>query len=260
MKKNIALIALISTAIAAPPATAFQSVFDNAKNLRVLKTLSAAELRETMRGFSFALGVRCTHCHVRETPEGSERPVMIFDRDDKENKLIARKMLTMVADINAKITGLGRGENHIYQPVTCTTCHRGQNKPILIQTVLDAALKKGGAEEAISQYIELKERYYGGHTYDFTPFTFAEYAQTIASGGDLENGAILAAYNTKSHPNEAYGQQILGQINLAREDYIGAIAAFEAANKIRPTRFIQGLLKKAQDAEAAAKNKKPGDD
>lgn len=252
MKKNLALIALVSTATLAHPATAFQSVFDNAKNLKVLKTLSAAELRETMRGFSFALGVRCTHCHVRETPEGSERPVMIFDRDDKENKLIARKMLTMIADINAKIAGLGRGENHTYQQVTCTTCHRGQNKPTLIQTVLDGALAKGGAEEAISQYSALKERYYGGHTYDFTPFTFAEYAQAVASGGDLESGAKLATYNAQNHPNEAYGQQVLGQINMAQENYTGAITAFEAANKIRPNRFIQGLLKKAQDAEAAA--------
>jgi len=256
MKKNIPLALLLSAAIIGSPAFAFQSVFETTKNLKVLpKDISAAELRETMRGFAFALGVRCTHCHVRETQEGSERPVMVFDRDDKENKLIARKMLTMVAEINANVSTLGRGENHIYQRVTCTTCHRGQNKPILIQTVLDSALTKGGAEEAIKQYSELKERHYGGHTYDFTPFTFAEYALAIASDGDLENGAKLAAYNAQNHPNEAYGQQILGQINMAQKNFEAAIAAFTAANKISPNGFVQGLLKKAQDA-AAAENEK----
>ena len=133
------------------------SPFDNPKNLKVLsKDITSSELRETMRGFAFSLGVRCTHCHVSETPEGADRPQMFFDRDDKENKRIAREMLRLVEEINSKVENLERGETHDYQTVTCTTCHRGQNKPILIQTVLDNARDEGGISEAIKHYNALK--------------------------------------------------------------------------------------------------------
>ncbi len=231
-----------------PNVYAFQSFFDKPKNLKVLpKDISAADLRETMRGFAFALGARCTDCHVSEKPEGATKPIMIFDRDDKENKKIAREMLKLVADINARVTDLGRGDDHVYQKVTCTTCHRGQKKPVLIQTVLDKAIIEGGADEAIKQYGELKERYYGGHTYDFTPFTLAEYAQTVAKSGDLETGVKLAQFNVDNYPDTAYGQQILGQINMELKNYQAAAKAFEAANKIWPNDFTQGLLKQAQD-------------
>jgi photosynthetic reaction center cytochrome c subunit len=65
-----------------------------------------------MHGFSHSLGVQCTFCHV----EGA------FDKDDKHEKKIARKMILMATEINTS-------HFHGQQKVTCWTCHRGSTEP-----------------------------------------------------------------------------------------------------------------------------------
>jgi hypothetical protein len=54
-------------------------------NLQILpKDISRADLQSTMRGFAFALNVRCNHCHV-EKMEG-KMVQLDFPADDKETK------------------------------------------------------------------------------------------------------------------------------------------------------------------------------
>jgi hypothetical protein len=54
-------------------------------NLKVLpKDISRQELQSTMRGFAFALNVRCEHCHVEKA--GGKKFEMDFAADDKEEK------------------------------------------------------------------------------------------------------------------------------------------------------------------------------
>lgn len=84
------------------------------KNLQVLpKDLTRAQVVEKMRGMAAGLGVKCDFCHV----------IPAFDKDDKDTKLIARRMLRMVDAINH--------DNFSDRPeVSCYTCHRGQQKPV----------------------------------------------------------------------------------------------------------------------------------
>ena len=77
-----------------------------------LKILPPEHLMETMQAFRVALGVRCDFCHVQGD----------FAADDKEHKLIARKMLAMTHEINSHFPD---GKMH----VTCYTCHRGAEEP-----------------------------------------------------------------------------------------------------------------------------------
>ncbi len=89
------------------------------KNVQILKQVPAGQLLDVMRGgFSRSLGVRCAHCHV----------IGEWDKDDKDEKRIAREMLKMTAAINKdqlkSIKGL-----HNDAHVTCATCHRGQTSP-----------------------------------------------------------------------------------------------------------------------------------
>ena len=82
------------------------------KNIQVLKDLPAPQLMEVMHSFSHSLGVKCSFCHV----EGA------FDKDDKHEKVVARKMIQMATEIN---TQHFKGEMR----VTCWTCHRGSTEP-----------------------------------------------------------------------------------------------------------------------------------
>jgi hypothetical protein len=97
------LIAAIMLAMAAtgtgqtpqtPPATPWK-----AKNLEFFpKDIGRGELVQRMREFSFALGVRCTHCHAGK--DSGSLDDMVFDSDEKPAKLTARAMLRMVEQIN----------------------------------------------------------------------------------------------------------------------------------------------------------------
>ena len=78
-----------------------------------LKLLPADEnLIPTMRAFQAALGVKCDFCHVQND----------FASDEKHPKEIARHMIGMAKEINAKFPD---GKIH----VTCYTCHRGATEP-----------------------------------------------------------------------------------------------------------------------------------
>jgi hypothetical protein len=87
-----------------------------------LKVLTPEELRSGVMGkYVAALGVGqsggCNYCHVQGDRASDENP----------KKNIARAMITMVKDINAKIdAGTGQANKEF---VTCYTCHRGKTEP-----------------------------------------------------------------------------------------------------------------------------------
>ena len=81
------------------------------KNLKLLSP--DTNIRETMRSFEVALGVnQCTFCHVQGD----------FASDDNPKKNVARMMISMAREINAKFPD---GKQH----VRCYTCHRGATEP-----------------------------------------------------------------------------------------------------------------------------------
>ena len=98
------------------PAT---EVFNNIQHYKA--TTAGRFLRIMEFGFTVALGVDCSHCHVPG----------VWDSDDKPTKQIAREMSVMLNAINnehlKKIPNL-RSTN---PQVNCTTCHRGQRRPAL---------------------------------------------------------------------------------------------------------------------------------
>jgi photosynthetic reaction center cytochrome c subunit len=107
-------------------------------NLQVLpKTITKPELVNAMRGFTRALGVRCEFCHVGE---GNDLSTFDFASDDKRQKRNARVMLRMAGDINAKLADIPEPRPTDTPAVTCFTCHRGQQKP-LIAPAAAAALR-----------------------------------------------------------------------------------------------------------------------
>jgi hypothetical protein len=93
----------------AAPQTAEQKY----KNIQVLKGIPADQLIPSMQFIAASLGVECEFCHVQHA----------FDKDDKKTKLAARKMMTMMMQID---TDNFKGERE----VTCYTCHRGSVHPV----------------------------------------------------------------------------------------------------------------------------------
>ncbi len=94
------------------------------KNVQVLKDVPSGQFLTYMRAFSTALGVNCGFCHVQDRSS-----------DEKQEKLMARKMITMTHDINAHFFD-GKMEVH------CYTCHKGAQEP-----VSEPPAGEGGAEK-----------------------------------------------------------------------------------------------------------------
>jgi hypothetical protein len=90
------------------------------KNIQVLKDLPADQLYPTMHFMSDSLGIECVDCHVGIPGQ------VDGEKDDKQMKLKARKMIRMTMEINkANFDGYKSGP-----AVTCYTCHRGSRQPL----------------------------------------------------------------------------------------------------------------------------------
>jgi len=87
-------------------------------NLQVLKDVPPDQLIPAMQFISASLGVECDFCHVRDA----------FDKDDKQSKQTARRMIQMMFALD---TEQFQGQ----RAVTCYTCHRGSAKPVSIPLV-----------------------------------------------------------------------------------------------------------------------------
>ena len=100
---------------AIPPALLSEQVF---KNVQALKGISAADFMGTMGIMSASLGFDCSECH---NSAGTDK---VDWAADTPRKVIARRMVNMVTAINRDNFG-GR------QLVTCWSCHRNRDKPVV---------------------------------------------------------------------------------------------------------------------------------
>jgi photosynthetic reaction center cytochrome c subunit len=86
------------------------------KNVQVLKGIPVDDFMDTMGLMSASVGYDCSECHIGA---GTDKVNWAADNGPK---IIARKMVTMVAAIN-KDNFQGR------QVVTCWSCHHGRDRP-----------------------------------------------------------------------------------------------------------------------------------
>jgi Photosynthetic reaction centre cytochrome C subunit len=180
----------------------------------------------TMRNFAQALGVRCPYCHVGE--EGKPLAEFDFPSDKKRTKLVARQMMRMVKEINARLDTLPERPQPTVE-VTCRTCHRGISRPIQLPNVIVEAAKAGGADSGIRVYRDLRERYYGRDAYDFGESSLNIAAFRLGREDRIDDGLRILALNEELFPGSSGMYVFRGNLLLMRGDTSGAAAAFRAA-------------------------------
>jgi photosynthetic reaction center cytochrome c subunit len=92
------------------------------KNIQVLKGIPVDDFLNTMGIMCAALSFDCSECH---TDAGTDK---VAWEADTPRKRMARRMVQMVAAIN-RDNFVGR------QVVTCWTCHRGRDIPLVMPTI-----------------------------------------------------------------------------------------------------------------------------
>lgn len=227
---RLTLVLLVIAGVTTQPSTA--QVPDKFTNLKVLpKDITKQQLVSTMRGFSFALGVRCQHCHVEK--KGAQKSETDFAADDKEEKKTARLMLEMVGGINrdylAKLSRTPAVE------AQCVTCHHGLAKPRTLNSVLAETLEQKGLDAAVAQYRELRTNYYGGAQYDFgeTPMNLLT-ESLLAQKKTKEAVAIMELSFEANHPDSVWSYHMLAMAHQANGQTNKALADFRKVVELHP--------------------------
>ena len=226
------LVAALSIAAGSAPA---QGKFppDSLKNVQALpEGTTVKQLVETMRGFTRALGVRCTHCHVGT--EGQPLETMDFAADTKPAKKTARQMIRMLQAINGEHLARLAERADPNVAVTCATCHRGITRPRSLIDELLLAYRKGGATAASARFRELRERYYGDDAYDFGDVALTEVANIAQEAGDVPGALTLLELNVELLPQSWFGLWMLAEMREEVGQTEAAIAALEQAVALKP--------------------------
>jgi photosynthetic reaction center cytochrome c subunit len=115
---RLAGFALAGAQAQAPAPEKPQMSEDVFKNIQVLKGIPVDDFMGTMGVMSASLGFCCSECHTGAGTDTVKWEV------DTPNKVTARKMVLMVAALN-------RDNFNGRQLVTCWTCHRGRDLPVV---------------------------------------------------------------------------------------------------------------------------------
>ncbi len=172
------------------------------ENLQILpKDWPGSRLRPVMTGFSRALGVRCSHCHVGE--EGKPLNTYDFTSDENPNKNRAREMLRLLGSVNDHLDKIEpSGDKRVN--MWCHTCHRGRPRPMMLGEELGETYRAKGLEAALAHYTELKENFYGKGAYNFEiERTFNTLGYEVLRNNDAEGAIRVFQLNVDKFPESA---------------------------------------------------------
>ena len=221
----VGILLCVSSLASAQPQGKFPP--DSLINTKVIpKNTPVADVIGTMRNITSALGVRCQFCHVGS--EGQPLGEFDFASDQKRNKLVARQMMRMLAEINARLDTLPERRQPALS-ATCMTCHRGVNRPVPLSTLVQEAAVTVSADSAISAYKLLRAKYYGRDAYDFSESALNIAAFRTARAGKADEALKLLAYNEQLYPNSSGMAVFKGNIQLIKGDTTAAEASFREA-------------------------------
>jgi len=225
-----ALAVLVVASLSAGPALAqAPGKFppDSLVNTKVIPHKTpVTEVLGMMRNFASDLGVRCTFCHVGK--EGAPIGSFDFPSDEKRNKLVARQMMLMLAEVNRRVDTLPERPSPKLT-ATCGTCHRGVSRPVPLSTYVADVATTAGTDSALHVYHALRDRYYGRDSYDFGEPSLNVAAFRLARAGKFDEALALLKLNEEYFPKSSGLYVFRGNVMLLRADTNAAADAFREA-------------------------------
>ena len=214
------------------------------ENLQVLPAdTRGEELRPIMRGFTQALGVRCSHCHVGE--EGQPLSTFDFASDENPNKGRAREMMRMLTGVEEHLARIEPSGGEAVD-VGCDTCHRGIARPMRLSDLLRQTWQADGADAVLPRYQELRAQYYGRGAYDFGVPTLNAVGYAMLEAGEDHAALTVFAANTDLFPDSALAFDSLAEAHMKAGHTDQAIEFYEKSLALDPrnrnaTRMLEQL-------------------
>ncbi len=205
---------------------------DRAENLQVFpEDTSPERLRAVMTGFTRALGVRCSHCHVGEA--GKPLSTYDFASDENPQKKTARVMLEMLGTINQSLDTIEpSGPTQVN--MWCHTCHMGKPRPMTLAEELTEALADGGTGAMIDKYEHLHENFYGRGGYDFSEGTLNNLGYEQLEAGALKEAIAVFRLNAEKFPENGNVHDSLAEAYREAGDRERAILHYQRALFLDP--------------------------
>ncbi len=215
--------------LAAPAAAQIPDKFTNLKFLPL--DIRRDSLVNIMRGFSFALGVRCQYCHVGG--DGVSFAGVEFAKDDDPDKVKARFMLRMVDSLNRFVLPKLPGAGTSLVQIECKTCHRGINKPLLLTQRLEQIRADSGIDAAVARYRQLRTNDGMSGRYDFGEWETNAWAERLTAAGKTPDAIKVYQLNLEFFPQSP---SILGTLGRLFEptDKAKAIEYYEMTLAVTP--------------------------
>ncbi len=228
---SLVLGVLVAGAGSAPAAG--QRLGENPANLQFFPSdIAPDSLVETMRGFSFALGVRCQYCHTGG--DGISFEGVAWESDDDPDKRKARFMLRMTETLNRSMLPMMAGRDEPPAEITCKTCHRGRPRPALLTDIMRQTLDGQGADSAAALYSRLRERVGMNGMYDFGEWEMNVLAERLAREGRPRDAITIYRINQTSHPESISIALDLARLHEEVGDREEAIQAYERVLELDP--------------------------
>jgi tetratricopeptide (TPR) repeat protein len=192
-----------------------------------------------MQEIAQGLGVKCEYCHGGQRM--GQAPVRVEGQSPSKVE-IARAMIAMTRDLNAKvIQATGKSPAQATR-VTCITCHRGVAIPGQLSDIVTKTALEKGPEAAVAQYRELRNEYFGRQSYDFGEDTLLTAAQQLVRVKPELSIPVLQL-NLEFYPKSVRSYTQIAFAYTRRLDDEAAIATLEKALELEPDNgMIKGQL------------------
>lgn len=222
------MLAIVAVLAAAAPAAGQQEPPWKGKNLKYFPAdITREALIQRMRGFSFALDVRCQHCHAGG--DGVSFEGVDFSSDEKPAKLKARAMLRMTDEINTTLLPKVPSRAEPAVSVECATCHHGLRLPKSLQTTLFEIVSADGAPAAVARYRALRSSVTLSGKYNFGEWEINELARRLFEARKPEAAIAILEMNGEFYPKSAAIDIQIGELRLLGGDREKALASFRQA-------------------------------
>jgi tetratricopeptide (TPR) repeat protein len=200
-------------------------------NLQIFpKDTPRQQVLQTMQGFTQALGVECNYCHVQEGRGGRND----MASDDKATKKAARGMMLLAREINDKLPpAVGKAADSTTR-VACATCHRGVPIPKQIADIVTEAGASGGATAGLAKFKELREKFFGGQSYDFSEGSLVVIAQRANAAQKADDALVYLQANLEYYPKSVRTYLTISAVHNAKGDKDAAIKDLEKALQLDP--------------------------
>jgi tetratricopeptide (TPR) repeat protein len=180
-----------------------------------------------------SLGVQCEYCHMAGQVTANGKP-----RLD-----VAREMIAMTTELNARVQAASGKTPTEAVRVDCSTCHHGVPVPKPLRDLVIESAVRQGPDAAAKLYRDLRTKYYGSQSYDFSEQTLITVTDRLAQSRP-DAAILIADLNLEFYPKSWRSYLAKGIAQSRRLDTTpAAVESFRKALEIDPDNgVVQGWL------------------